>query len=164
MPSCDCPSGSKAADQHRIRRGRRAGDAMAKTAPLSAEGRARQLAKEDRAPPRACAWCIETPPVSCALLRLLFCDPNSFHSALVQALVDSTRGRGERPHLLLASRHVRSDAGQDIFCRSARNFLTDLRCAPQEWTASASGMDRRRAIAERNGVAGGSALRRLALM
>ena len=115
---------------------------MAKTAPLSAEGRARQLAKEDRAPPRACAWCIETPPVTCALLCLLFCDPNSFHSALVQALVDSTRVRGERPHLLLASQDVRSDAGQHIFCRSAC-VTSPLICVvhprnglhrPVEWT------------------------------
>ena len=85
--------------------------------------------------------------------------PPDDYSALVQALVEMTRGRGERPHLLLASQDVRSDAGQDIVCRYARNFSTDLRCAPQEWTASASGMDRRRAIAEKNGVAGGSALR-----
>ena len=77
----------------------------------------------------------------------------------MQALVEMTRGRGERPHLLLASQDVRSDAGQDIFCRYARNFSTDLRCAPQGQTRSASDIDMWRAIARKNGVAGGSALR-----
>ena len=102
---------------------------------------------------------LQTPPVRFALLRLLFRDPNSFSSALVQLLVDSTRGRRERPQLLLASRHVHSDAGQDIFCRCARNFLTDLRCSLQGQTRSASDIDMWRAIARKNGVAGGSALR-----
>ena len=72
--------------------------------------------------------------------------------------------RRDGPQLLLASRHVRSDAGQDIFCRYARKFPTDLRCVPQEWTASASGMHRRRAIAEKNGVTGDSACAELRFM
>ena len=50
-----------------------------------------------------------------------------------------------------------------MFCRYCRNFPTHLRYALQGWTGLASVMDNGLAVAEKNGVAGGSALRRLAL-
>ena len=50
-----------------------------------------------------------------------------------------------------------------MFCRYCRNFPTHLRYALQGWTGLASAMDNGLAVAEKNGVAGGSALRRLAL-